>query len=283
MQAVIDLSKEHSDIVRIALEEDVGTGDITTGAVIPAGMKSKAFIRAGEDMVVCGLNIAEVVFRSLDRNVAFRKAVSDGQKVRKGDLLAEVRGDARALLTGERTALNFLQRMSGIATMTSRFAIEIRGTGVRLLDTRKTTPGMRALEKYAVVCGGGHNHRSGLYDAILVKDNHIRLVGLEDAVAKAKKTGGKVEVEVVSVDEARRAVDAGADIIMLDNMPLGEIAKALKVIGKGAIVEVSGGVNEKNIGKIAKLGVDWISVGALTHSPRSVNINMEIFRISKAP
>jgi len=275
MQAVIHLIKDYSDIVRAALEEDVGRGDITTNAVIPSGMKAGAVIRAGEDMVVCGLDVAENVFRSLDRNVVFRKLVKDGQKVRKGAALAEVKGNAGALLTGERTALNFLQRLSGIATLTRRFAGKV-GKGVRLLDTRKTTPGMRSLEKYAVVCGGGQNHRFGLYDAVLIKDNHIRLAGLENAVARAKMTGKKVEVEVVSVDEAKRAADAGADIIMLDNMPLGEIRKALEVIRKRAVVEVSGGVNEKNIGKIAGLGVDWISVGALTHSFRSVNINMEI-------
>lgn len=275
MQAVIHLIKDYSDIVRAALEEDVGRGDITTNAVIPSGMKAGAVIRAGEDMVVCGLDVAENVFRSLDRNVVFRKLVKDGQKVRKGAALAEVKGNAGALLTGERTALNFLQRLSGIATLTRRFAGKV-GKGVRLLDTRKTTPGMRSLEKYAVVCGGGQNHRFGLYDAVLIKDNHIRLAGLENAVARAKMTGKKVEVEVVSVDEAKRAADAGADIIMLDNMPLGEIRKALEVIRKRAVVEVSGGVNEKNIRKIAGLGVDWISVGALTHSFRSVNINMEI-------
>jgi nicotinate-nucleotide pyrophosphorylase (carboxylating) len=204
--------------------------------------------------------------------------VKDCDAVKANHVLAEVSGNARSLLSAERTALNFLQRLSGIATTTRKFLEKTRDYDVKLLDTRKTTPGLRLLEKYAVRCGGGENHRMGLYDAFLIKDNHIKLAGLENSVAEAKKTGKRIEVEVASIEEAKSAVKAGADIIMLDNLSFGDLKKAVKLIAKKAVVEVSGGVTVENIGKIAALGVDWISVGRLTHSVPSVEISMDVLR-----
>jgi len=263
-------------VIRLALEEDIGSGDITSAAVIPKDMNAKGFIVAKEDCVVCGMDVAKYVFLSLDSQIRFSKLVDDGTLVKSGKVLAEVTGNARAILSGERTALNFLQRMSGVATKTREFADMVKKCDVVLLDTRKTTPGLRDIEKYAVKAGGGRNHRFGLYDEILIKDNHIKLAGLENSVRRAKKTGKRIEVETCSLDEVGLALKSGADIIMLDNMPLEEIRKAVSIINKKAVIEVSGGVNENNIEEIAKLGVDWVSVGRLTHSVKSVEIGMEI-------
>jgi len=265
-------------IIKLALEEDIGSGDITTETVIPADMPAKAEIVARQDCVVCGIEVAELVFKMLDGCIEFKKLVKDCDAVKANHVLAEVSGNARSLLSAERTALNFLQRLSGIATTTRKFLEKTRDYDVKLLDTRKTTPGFRLLEKYAVRCGGGENHRMGLYDAFLIKDNHIKLVGLENAVRMAKKLGKKVEVEVSSLNDVNRAIVAGADVIMLDNMPFDGIKKAVKIIGKRSVIEVSGGVDENNISKIANLGVDWISVGRLTHSVPSVEISMDIAR-----
>ena len=265
-------------IIKLALEEDIGSGDITTETVIPADMPAKAEIVARQDCVVCGIEVAELVFKMLDGCIEFKKLVKDCDAVKANHVLAEVSGNARSLLSAERTALNFLQRLSGIATTTRKFLEKTRDYDVKLLDTRKTTPGLRLLEKYAVRCGGGENHRMGLYDAFLIKDNHIKLVGLENAVRMAKKLGKKVEVEVSSLNDVNRAIVAGADVIMLDNMPFDGIKKAVKIIGKRSVIEVSGGVDENNISKIANLGVDWISVGRLTHSVPSVEISMDIAR-----
>jgi nicotinate-nucleotide pyrophosphorylase (carboxylating) len=265
-------------IIKLALEEDIGSGDITTETVIPADMPAKAEIVARQDCVVCGIEVAELVFKMLDGCIEFKKLVKDCDAVKANHVLAEVSGNARSLLSAERTALNFLQRLSGIATTTRKFLEKTRDYDVKLLDTRKTTPGLRLLEKYAVRCGGGENHRMGLYDAFLIKDNHIKLAGLENSVAEAKKTGKRIEVEVASIEEAKSAVKAGADIIMLDNLSFGDLKKAVKLIAKKAVVEVSGGVTVENIGKIAALGVDWISVGRLTHSVPSVEISMDVLR-----
>lgn len=273
------MEEEVRKIVRNALDEDVGTGDITTQSTIPSGTRVRAVIRAKEDCIVCGLDVAEIVFTTLDDGVKFKNAVKDCDAVKSGQTLAEVEGDARAILTGERTALNFLQRLSGIATKTRKMAGKINNGKTKLLDTRKTTPGLRGLEKYAVRCGSGHNHRKGLYDEILIKDNHIKLVGLKNAVLNAKKTGKRVEVETKTIEEVTEAIDSGADVIMLDNMNMVEMKKAVRAIGDRAIVEVSGGVDESNIGKIASLGVDWISVGALTHSVKSVDIGLDIEKL----
>ena len=263
-------------IVKLALEEDIASGDITTEAIIPAGTKANAVLVSHEECVLCGLDVAEAVFRELDPGMEFVRKAEDGDEVKPDQVLLEVTGDARALLTGERTALNFLQRLSGIATKAHGLAERIKDKDVKLLDTRKTTPGLRVLEKYAVRTGGGSNHRFGLYDAILIKDNHITLVDLDEAVREAGKTGKKVEVEACDMEEVDLALKAGADIIMLDNMSIEDIEKAVKVIDKHALIEVSGGVNGKDIETIAGLDVDWISVGRLTHSVRSVDISMDV-------
>lgn len=262
-------------IVAAEIEEDVGSGDITTESAIPKGMKARASIKANEDCVVCGLDVACEVFRQLG-HMDFSKAAKDGDRVKAGQVIAHVSGDARSILTGERTALNFLQRLSGIATRTSNMVWKVEKTGALVLDTRKTTPGLRMLEKYAVACGGGKNHRFGLYDGILIKDNHIRLIGIRDAVSRCRAAGKKVEVEAATIAEVGEALDAGADIIMLDNMTLAQMKESVEVIGKNAMIEVSGGVSEENIAEIAKLGVGWISVGALTHSVKSVDIGMDV-------
>ena len=270
------MKEQISRIVKLALEEDIGSGDITTNATVPEGHVSTAVVRAKEECVVCGLNVAEEVFRQLDGDVKFTKLRKDGETAGKGEAIAEISGRTRAILTGERTALNFLQRMSGIATKTKNMLHLIEGTNAKLLDTRKTTPGLRVLEKYAVVCGGGTNHRMGLYDQVLIKDNHISVAGIRRAVELTRKTGKRVEIEVKTSDQISEALEAGADIIMLDNMPLDDIKKSIKMIGSKAIVEVSGGVSEKTIRDIAEAGADWISVGALTHSVRSVDISIDM-------
>lgn len=269
-------------IVRTALEEDIGPGDITTDAVIGADISAVAELRAKEDCVICGLDVAGEVFLVLDDKMKFRRLAKDGDEVKSGHVLAEITGNARALLTGERTALNFLQRLSGIATKTHELSEKIKKHGVKLLDTRKTTPGLRELEKYAVRTGGGQNHRFGLFDGVLVKDNHIRLTGISKAVKDAKGTGKKVEVEAGSLEDVKEAVEAGADIIMLDNMSLEEMRDAVKLIGKKAVIEVSGSVDEGNIEEIAKLDVDWISMGKLTHSVKAVDIGMYIMKEMKS-
>ncbi len=268
------MEKELRDIVRNALEEDIKSGDITTEAVIPKGTKAISSILVKEDCIVSGLNVAEEIFRQLDGSIKFRYLKKDGEKAVRGDMIAEVSGDARALLTGERTALNFLQRMTGIATKTGRMAEAVKGSGTKILDTRKTTPGLRMLEKYAVRCGGGTNHRMGLYDQVLIKDNHIQAAGIANAVALARKAGKKVEVEVTNIDQVKEALKAGADIIMLDNMETNEMKNAVSLIGKKAITEISGGVDEKRLKELVQVGADWISVGALTHSVKSVDISM---------
>lgn len=270
------MKKQIRKIVENAIEEDMGSGDITTEATIPEGHISTALIFAKEDFIVCGLDVAEEVFRQIDAGIKFSKRKKDGDSAAKNEILAQISGRTRAILTGERTALNFLQRMSGIATKTHNMLKLIEGTKAKLLDTRKTTPGLRILEKYAVRCGGGSNHRMGLYDQVLIKDNHIAVAGLRHAVEKAKKTGKDIEVEVRTPTQISEALEAGADIIMLDNMSLKEIKSSINSIGSKAIVEVSGGVNENTIRAIAEAGADWISVGALTHSVRSSDISIEI-------
>lgn len=272
--------KEIIPIVKNALREDIGNGDITTDLAIPQNMGAKAVLLAEEEGVLCGLAVAELVFRELDPRIEFRALSRDGEKIAPGQVLAEIRGNARALLSGERVALNFLQRLSGIATTTRKCA-EIAGPyGVKILDTRKTSPGLRVLEKYAVRCGGGENHRMGLYDMILVKDNHIRLLGGLKSALKTirKKTKGRIEVEVENMDQVKEALEFKPDIIMLDNMPLEDIWRAVKMIGKKARVEASGGINLSNLEGVAKTGVDFISLGCLTHSFKSLGIKMEMSR-----
>ncbi len=275
---MIIMQMKTESIVKSALDEDIGSGDITTESVIPKGMKVHAEIKAKEDCIICGLDVAEMVFSQLDSSVEFRKLSDDGKRAKAGEVIAEIRGNARAILTGERTALNFLQRLSGIATKAGEMSEIVKKSGVDVLDTRKTTPGLRALEKYAVRCGGCRNHRMGLYDQVLIKDNHITLVGLQNAVRNAKRTGKKVEVEARDMAEVKDAVAAGADIIMLDNMSSGDMRAAVREIAGKAVIEVSGGVNKGRLRELTGLGVQWISIGSLTHSVRSIDIGMYIRR-----
>jgi len=261
--------------VRAFLAEDVGDGDVTTNAVVPAGTQLDASLLLKEEGVVCGLAAAEAVFRELDPDVEFEALAHDGDETR-GEV-ARVSGDARALLTGERTALNLLGRLSGIATLTHRYVDAVASTNATILDTRKTTPGLRALEKLAVRCGGGTNHRFGLYDAVLIKDNHLRLGGgVAETVRRARETGLAVEVECETLGDVRAALDAGADSLLLDNMPLSVLREAVLLVGGRARTEASGGVNLDNVRAIAATGVDFVSIGALTHAARSLDVSMEV-------
>jgi nicotinate-nucleotide pyrophosphorylase (carboxylating) len=265
-------------IIEIALAEDIHTGDITTLSVLPKPRNISARLVAKEPMVLAGVAVAERVFAQIDPSISFTAAFSDGDRLEKGDVIARMEGDASALLMGERVSLNLMQRMSGIATQTAAYVEEIEGTGARVVDTRKTTPGLRVLEKYAVRVGGGTNHRTGLYDGVLIKENHIAAAGgILEAVRLARAYIPhtlKIEVETETLDQVDLALQAGADIIMLDNMTLDEMTRAVGVIAKRALVEASGGVNLQSIKAIAQTGVDIISVGALTHSVRAMDISM---------
>jgi nicotinate-nucleotide pyrophosphorylase (carboxylating) len=264
-------------LVERALAEDLGEGDVTSNALVGATLPGAAVLEAREALVVAGLPLAAEVFARL--GASLEAAVADGARVEPGAVVARVRGPARDLLAGERTALNFLQRLSGVATQTARFVDAVRGTSARIVDTRKTTPGWRALEKYAVRCGGGENHRTGLYDGVLIKDNHIAAVGSTgDAVKRARErapAGLRVQVEVESVAAAREALDAGADMLLVDNQPPATIAEIVRLARGRAPVEASGGVRLDTVAEIARTGVDRISVGALTHSARAVDLAME--------
>jgi nicotinate-nucleotide pyrophosphorylase (carboxylating) len=268
------------DLVKIALAEDIGSGDITTDLLVDLNAPGTGVLVAKESMVVAGLDVSESVFRHLDDDIVFNALFKDGDEAVSGDILARISGRLRTLLTGERTALNFLQHLSGIATHV-RSCLKILGTGeLRLVDTRKTTPGMRLLEKYAVRMGGARNHRMGLYDGVLIKDNHIAVCGsISSAVKRIRDAAHhlvKIEVEVANLSQVREAVDSGADVIMLDNMDVPMIQAALDIIDGNALVEISGGINEKNLEHLKDLGVDIVSSGALTHSARSVDISMRI-------
>jgi nicotinate-nucleotide pyrophosphorylase (carboxylating) len=269
-----------SDLIKIALEEDIGSGDITTDYSVPADAKGLGFILAKEPMVLAGLDVAKQVFSHLDPGLTFASGFKDGDKVEKGDTVLTMEGNMRALLKGERTALNFMQHLSGIATLVNYYVEILQGRPVRLVDTRKTTPGLRVLEKYAVRMGGGHNHRTGLYDGVLIKDNHIAACGgITPAIEKIREQIShlvKIEVEVTDLTEVREALKARADVIMLDNMDLDQVKEAVSVINRQALVEVSGNVTEKTLGVLADTGVDIISSGALTHSARSVDLSMQI-------
>ena len=256
------------------LAEDVGDGDLTTLAVIDEDATATARILLEEPGVVCGLRVAGEVFERL--GAALEPLAADGDVVDAGPV-ARVQGRARGILTGERLALNVLGRLSGIATVTRRFVDAVEGTGAVVLDTRKTTPGLRSLEKYAVACGGGRNHRFGLYDGILIKDNHLRLAGsLAEAVGRAKESGIPVEVECDTLVQVREALAAGAESILLDNMSVPELREAVALSEGRARLEASGGVTLKTVRAIAETGVDFVSVGALTHSPRSLDVSLEV-------
>lgn len=265
-------------IVRTALEEDIGLGDMTTEVTVAPGTVARAELVAKEDFVLAGIDVAAKVFAILDPEVAFEKLLEDGQKVQRGDVLAWIKGPAAKLLQGERVALNLLQRMSGIATMTATFVTEVEGTNATIVDTRKTVPGLRALDKYSVRMGGGRNHRIGLFDGVLIKENHVAAAGgIEVAITRARQKLPhtlKIEIETRDLDEVGQALEAGADIIMLDNMTLDEMLEATRLIDGRALVEASGGVNLETVRGIAETGVDIISVGALTHSVRGADISM---------
>jgi nicotinate-nucleotide pyrophosphorylase (carboxylating) len=271
-------------LIALALEEDIGTGDITTQMLIPAALQKSAVFLAKANGVLAGIEIALKVFKKLDPLIKFEIYKKDGSSIKKGDIIAKAEGKARAILTGERTALNFLQRLSGVATQTSQFISLVSDLPVQVIDTRKTTPGYRLLEKYAVKMGGGHNHRLNLADGVLIKDNHLLLLRksrktLKDAVVQFRKkapAGLKIEVETTNPGEVKEAVEAGADIIMLDNMSPAQMRRAVKLLPPGILSEASGGVTLDTVRAIAETGVNYISVGALTHSSKALDISLEL-------
>ncbi len=267
------------ELVNLALDEDLGAGDVTTDSIVQEDPACEAVITAKENLVACGLPVARAVFTKLDAGTVFHDpGIEEGAEILKGEPLMKIRARASALLQGERSALNILQRLSGIATLTREFVKEA-GT-VQILDTRKTTPGLRVFEKYAVQCGGGTNHRFGLFDAVLIKDNHIKIAGgIGPAVERVRKNtsyAGLIEVETTCLEEVREALESGADIIMLDNMSTDTISEAAQLIQGRAKVEVSGSVSLARLKELVETGVDSISVGALTHSARAVDISMNI-------
>ena len=269
--------------VQIALAEDIGSGDVTTMSIVPEDAKAKAVIRAREHLVVSGLSLAETTFRELDSDLHIFYAAQDGERAAPGAVLLRIEGSARPMLTAERVSLNFVQQLSGIATLTSQFVEAIQGTRAEILDTRKTTPGWRRLEKYAVACGGGHNHRFGLFDMVLVKDNHLAALKSEspNAIAAALQRARtahpelRIEVEADTLDQVEQAVEAGADLILLDNMNLVQLRLAVQKCKGRAQTEASGGVTLASVRAIAETGVDFISVGALTHSARAMDVGLD--------
>ena len=273
------LPLQYEPILQMALSEDIGIGDITSQTTVPPDTAARAVMLAKAPGVVAGLSVACRTFTLVDNFVTWEPHITDGQIVEPGTPLATIIGDARSVLTAERVALNVLQRMSGTATLTRRFVDLVDGTRARIVDTRKTTPGLRVLEKYAVRCGGGHNHRTGLYDAVLIKDNHLAAGGgVLATVARAKESAPhtmRVEVECKTLNEVADAVKSGADIILLDNMELDTLREAVQIIGSKAITEASGGVNLSTVAAIAQTGVDFISVGALTHSAPALDISLD--------
>lgn len=268
------------ELVRRALLEDIGPGDITTEATIPADKTCTAVIIAKETGILCGQQLAEAAFRAMDPHLTYEVLVPEGSEITPGQGVARISGNARSVLMAERVALNFLQRMSGIASTTRRLAESIKYYHARLVETRKTTPGLRMIEKYAVRVGGGLNHRFGLHDAILIKDNHIAVAGgVREAVVAARKVAShtsRVEVEVESLEQVQDALDAGADIILLDNMDPETMKKAVELVGGKATLEASGGITAQTLVDVAKTGVDIISMGALTHSVKSLDLSLEI-------
>jgi len=267
-------------LIAHALAEDIGPGDVTTAAMIPAESTSTATMLAKQEMVLAGLEVAGEVFRQIDPAIECKLRAKDGDRVVTGTEIARLSGHTRALLRGERVALNLLQHMSGIATLTSKYLEQLKGQKARVLDTRKTLPGLRQLEKYAVRVGGGKNHRFGLFDGVLIKDNHIKAsAGITNAVARARKNAHHllgIEVETKTLDEVQEALDASADTIMFDNMPIEMMREAVKLVAGRALVEASGNVTLDTIRHIAETGVDFISVGNLTHSAPAADISMKI-------
>lgn len=270
------------NIIKQALKEDLGSGDLTTQMLFPKSIQAKAVIQVKQEGIIAGLPVAKAVFKQVDPKLRFKPIVRDGDRVKPRMIVAHLSGDGRSILKGERVALNFLQRLSGIAMLTTQFVEAVKGTKAKILDTRKTTPGLRPLEKYAVRMGGGQNHRMSLSDGVLIKDNHIGLSGsLKKAVQCAKRQaprGFKVEVEATDLNEVEEAVLAKADIILLDNMTTPLLKEAVMLIEGRALTEASGGINLKNVHEIASTGVDFISIGALTHSAPALDFSLEIHR-----
>ena len=276
--------KQIDIIIDLALEEDTGYGDVTSQTLIPSGLTGKASLLVKEKGILAGIDVAERVFERIDPSLEIDILIKDGTSINPGDTVATISGSVSSILKAERTALNFLQRLSGIASLTAQYAAETDGLPARIVDTRKTTPGMRLLEKYAVRMGGGHNHRMHLGDAVLIKDNHIaalRATGmnLKDIVAKARQNapaGITIEVEVTNADEAAEAQKAGADIVMLDNMSTDEMKRVADMVSGQVKLEASGGITLENVREVAKTGVDIISIGALTHSFQALDISLEM-------
>jgi nicotinate-nucleotide pyrophosphorylase (carboxylating) len=267
-------------LIDLALEEDAGLGDVTSRAIFPDRHRSRAYISAGQDLVLCGIDVAARVFERVDARIKVKVAAHDGDRIKKGSRVLILEGPTASILTAERTALNFIQHLSGIATLSRRFADAVRGLKVRIVDTRKTTPGYRALEKYAVRCGGCHNHRSSLGEHVLIKDNHIAGAGsVARAVARVRSEAAhlaRIEVEAKTLAEVRGALRADADVILLDNMSPAEVVRAVALIGGAAIVEVSGGVRLDTLLSYALAGVDVISVGGLTHSAPAADLSLTV-------
>jgi nicotinate-nucleotide pyrophosphorylase (carboxylating) len=270
-------------LIDLALEEDIGSGDITSETLIPADLRAKTTLLAKADGVLAGVDLAKLVFIKVDPDLKFKTLLKDGAKLHPGDIIGTVTGNARSLLKAERVALNFLQKLSGIASQTAEYVAIIGDLPVEILDTRKTTPGMRLLEKYAVSMGGGRNHRFNLSDGILIKDNHLATLRahgmtLREIVNKAKSgapEGIKVEIEVTNLKEVREAVAAAADIIMFDNMNPAKMRAAVKIVPAGIMTEASGNINFKTVRSVAETGVNFISIGALTHSSKALDISLE--------
>ncbi len=269
-------------IVDLALAEDIGSGDVTSNSTISPDRQARATMLAKADGIIFGLAVAQAVFERVDASLVYSTLVPDGSRITSRTSVATIEGNARSILLAERVALNFAQRLSGVATVASQYADAVRGTNARIVDTRKTTPGMRVLEKAAVVAGGAHNHRFGLSDGVLIKDNHLAAVGGPDRVTQAVRRARAaaphtlaIEVEVTNLDEVAEALAAGADIIMLDNMPIGEMRKAVQLVAGQALMEASGGITLDNVASVAATGVDLISIGALTHSAPSLDISLD--------
>ncbi len=270
-------------IIKIALEEDLGgRGDVTTASVVSEGILVTGNILCKGEGILAGIRVAEAVFHEVNPDLEFVEKKSDGQRVERGEVVATIKGEARSLLVAERTALNFLQHLSGIATLTHKYVEAVSGLPTRIVDTRKTLPGLRELEKYAVRCGGGYNHRFGLYDGVLVKDNHLKVCGsIGEAIEKARRNSPhlvKIEVEVETLDQLQEALEASPDVIMLDNMSVEEMRKAVEIAGGRCLLEASGSIRLENMREVAETGVDIISIGAITMSAPALDFSLEFLR-----
>jgi nicotinate-nucleotide pyrophosphorylase (carboxylating) len=274
------INNEINRIIKTALKEDIGAGDITTKANVNSKKIGHAQAIAKDDFVVAGINIFKKTFLLFDKKIKFKVLIKDGDTAKKGEIVAQISGALKSILQAERVALNLLQRMCGIASQTRKYVEAVNGTKARILDTRKTVPGLRVLDKMAVKIGGGFNHRMGLYDGVLIKDNHITAAGSIKAAVEAQKKNSakkiKIEVETKNLEEVEEALVSGADIIMLDNMPIDQMKKAMALIKDTALVEASGNINLNNVEQIAKIGVDFISVGEITHSVKAADISLKI-------